>query len=576
MTNTSQKSFPVLISAGILAVLALCFFLFQSISTSSDQPVRVHLVDGTSEFGWIVTQNEQGIALRRKDTQKTVFIKWQDISDEDRVKVRTSQMGQEGQPGLPGTAGPVPLPRMPLCDPALQTVIPREYFGLEAFSQDILNEIHQMGVGIIGLNNINWNYFEPTPPENGQHVYTWEKLDAVAAALSPYGLHLQIICKPNPPPWAANSTKTLKKSEATHIPQKEYWQDWGLFIQALVERYDGDGVDDAPGIRYPVLRIVSISVEIEVMKHFTKNGGSPEIYHELLRIAYQAAKQASCHVLIGRAAFNYGKRGEFGGEPFPDIVAPEVLKNDKKISNAAGYLNASFKQPEIMDLFGVHANHHYSSMPSVAEWLRSNTGGYVSVYSEDTRSNLFALEGEKGWDKGLDQEVMDFIAKPNLPQHTEIKKRFERDQAITVAKKLVCGLAANYSHVIISGSFDWPTYHIKTWRRAGLFEKTNDKTFNPKPGVYAYTLIANTLTGADRKVETLSYSQDLCVFEFTKNGASIYVAWSDVGASFDLPVSPARVTFLPVEPGKTTPKTEIIQTSSITLTDLPVIIQNAQ
>jgi hypothetical protein len=417
----------------------------------------------------------------------------------------------------------------------------------------------RMGVGIVGSNNVNWDRFEPEPPVDGTHTYHWETFDVFARACAKYGFRIQTVTKANSP-WACGK-KNYTTDEGAELPLEEYWGDWGKFINAFVERYDGDGVDDAPGIDYPVLNIVQIANEIEVPIHWTNRGGTPENYHAILRIAKEQGNAASRDVSIARAAFNYWNMGDF-----ETPIGPTLAQDNRIIRHVKRYLDFAFAHPHDMNLFGVHANYHYSSMIPVADWLRSNLKSEVPIYSEDTRSILIQGQNE------LPKAQRDFIDDPDNPAHAEVESRYLQDQAVTVAKKLVCGLAAGMEHVIISAAVDWPTYRIHSWRRCGFFDRQGG-TVNPRPAVYAYKTVTDILTGAKRHVDVLSHTRDLCDFKFMKDGTPVYVAWSGIGTDYKLPFSPAKITVLPTKRGQINPQVGTVKEGHYALDDIPVFIQ---
>ena len=82
------------------------------------------------------------------------------------------------------------------------------------------------------------------------------------------------------------------------------------FLRALVERYDGDGRDDMPGLRYPIKYW-------EVMNEPGMQGknifnlkffyGTPEEYLEILKVSYQTIKQVDPEAIVlmgGMAGMN--------------------------------------------------------------------------------------------------------------------------------------------------------------------------------------------------------------------------------------------------------------------------------
>ncbi|MCD6358460.1 MAG: hypothetical protein J7L90_00630, partial [Dehalococcoidia bacterium] len=64
------------------------------------------------------------------------------------------------------------------------------------------------------------------------------------------------------------------------------------FVSALVERYDGDGIDDMPGLELPI-KYWEVSNEPGMQSGFNSFfNGSPEDYLEILKATYQAVKEA--------------------------------------------------------------------------------------------------------------------------------------------------------------------------------------------------------------------------------------------------------------------------------------------
>ena len=53
--------------------------------------------------------------------------------------------------------------------------------------------------------------------------------------------------------WVTLSTHKVDTLELAPIRLPDDTTGWSLFVQGLVERYDGDGVDDMPGLLWPVV-----------------------------------------------------------------------------------------------------------------------------------------------------------------------------------------------------------------------------------------------------------------------------------------------------------------------------------
>jgi len=64
------------------------------------------------------------------------------------------------------------------------------------------------------------------------------------------------------------------------------------FVCALVERYDGDGKDDMPGLKYPIKHWEASNEPSMQSGHHTFFVGSSEDYLEVLKATYQAVEEA--------------------------------------------------------------------------------------------------------------------------------------------------------------------------------------------------------------------------------------------------------------------------------------------
>jgi hypothetical protein len=96
--------------------------------------------------------------------------------------------------------------------------------------------------------------------------------------------------------------------------------DFSEFVQAFVERYDGDGYQDAPGS--PVVRHWEFFNEPDLSSRWGNYGAN---YAAMLQAAYPAVKRANptAQVLFGGIAFDWFERqgGQFVESFFDDVLA---------------------------------------------------------------------------------------------------------------------------------------------------------------------------------------------------------------------------------------------------------------
>jgi hypothetical protein len=167
----------------------------------------------------------------------------------------------------------------------------------------------EAGVGIV-RTVFDWPSIEP---ESG--VYRWDRFDRVVERLEERGIAILGLLDGSAP-WATSAPSL----------DEPYWQKWpsedlmafGRYVYAVVERYDGDGIADAPGS--PVIRYWEIWNEPN-LAFFWRPQPNAEQYVRLLRLCYQVIKVAhpSAVVVMGGIAGN--------GVSYPPFALAEEERN---------------------------------------------------------------------------------------------------------------------------------------------------------------------------------------------------------------------------------------------------------
>ncbi len=152
----------------------------------------------------------------------------------------------------------------------------------------------EAGVGIV-RTVFDWPSIEPEPG-----VYHWERFDRAVGRLTQGGIAVLGILDGSAP-WATSAPSLDEPG----------WQKWpsadpfafARYVAAVVERYDGDGFDDAPGS--PVIRYWEIWNEPNT-DFFWRPQANADQYVSLLRLSYQTIKMAqpSAVVVLGGIAGN--------------------------------------------------------------------------------------------------------------------------------------------------------------------------------------------------------------------------------------------------------------------------------
>jgi len=302
------------------------------------------------------------------------------------------------------------------------------------------------------------------------------------------------------------------------------------FVTATVERYDGDGVDDMPGLANPI--------------KYWQVGNEPNEqiqsdFAGLQRITYQAIKQAcpDCMVMIG------------GATSFPDNYVANFDANFAPILAELG--------GQYVDVFDFH-------------WYGTATGEYRlrdAATSQDVYDHIRTTLTANGFSPGLPIWITEMGAYSGDPADlpfAALPLQTERQQASDYFKRFIYPLSRGVDKVFPAfGLMEGFKHDDSYFDHTGLIydgEDTGDLGLGVKKlGYYTYKKMTEMLEGADWSTLTTLHdgtdSDHLYLFRVEKactelsrsDGPPIHIAWWDY---FDKPV---------YTPGDTKP---------ITLTDL--------
>ncbi|WP_124681802.1 O-antigen ligase family protein [Candidatus Viridilinea mediisalina] len=132
-------------------------------------------------------------------------------------------------------------------------------------------------------------------------VSAWAKYDRLASLAEEFGIEL-IWRLERPPLWAREYFASrpefiagLERDGHSTGPPDDF-ADYANFVRAVVERYNGDGVNDAPGS--PVVRYFQLWNEPNLKNEWNWQTPRPEDFVELLRVGATAAREANPNVVI--------------------------------------------------------------------------------------------------------------------------------------------------------------------------------------------------------------------------------------------------------------------------------------
>ncbi|MFQ5873591.1 MAG: hypothetical protein ACE5JL_07295, partial [Dehalococcoidia bacterium] len=203
----------------------------------------------------------------------------------------------------------------------------------------------------------NWHLIEPDYDRRYNWTHTDRYVDtaqnygfATVATIWPFNHHDQMVCNSARPAAGGFVFKELPRW--LYLPcNMEAYQ---AFVRAMVERYDGDGMDDYPNLSYPI-KYWEVANEPEMQgPELTFFLGTPEEYAEIVRATYEAVKGADARakVIQGGAAGLLDRRmREFWEAVFsvPGIGDYFDIANVHSISGSPNLF-----VPEFKELLGAH------------------------------------------------------------------------------------------------------------------------------------------------------------------------------------------------------------------------------
>jgi len=336
-------------------------------------------------------------------------------------------------------------------------------------------------------------------------------------------------------------------------PAPEHLEKYKDFVRQIVERYDGDGLSDAPFVN-ETKNIKYWQIENEPGKKPDEGSvfwnGNAADYADLFLSAYNAIKEADSGAKVSLSGFHNGAITYYvDGNSF-------LLEVLRIISER----NGDF------DIFDYHFYEDYKKFSKINNIIRSR----LSVYSKFKDKPVWVTE------TNVNKNQMD----PNYS--TEEYNRF-------VAKDIVKRFSVMFKDAIKKAFwFKFSDNNDATWNipmKPEDFIKFRGLTKNdltPKPAYYTYKLLIKKIEGKEQ-VRKIAKGTNVWVFKFGIKNTAVYVMWYDdlLGGSKEvqvaLPWENVLITYVIAEPGVTEPVTEIKSTQDgalqITLEDSPIFVE---
>ena len=401
-------------------------------------------------------------------------------------------------------------------------------------------------------------------------------------------------------------------------PDDDHWQDWIDYVKAIVERYDGDGVNDMVGLVKPV-RFYILPQEV----CYAGNGGGDaddadgigfwddNMQHliKVHKVTYEAihdADPSGNSKLVGSGAWFLDLYSDF--PDYPDIEGPTVQARLNGQNLFGSTFQKGFDSIKVLlqgladtsdgkkcDYIGWHPHTGWKSTDQSFKFVKSYAPGYPIFVDDMWCAMLTSWDGlffilKDGYCQfiGGDSIEGDFptssiTSYQNLfngldSGDTLVTNWYNAKTAREAVKCFATAFGEGAERVDFSMSNDINPDNIllysasQPYRYTGMVER-KDNNYAPKPVMYTMRLLVDMLYDFT-SVEKINVSSEprTRVYKFNRlRGTSCYVCWSETGWNTETPEIPNGETLtIPVvsdtltlshivtQPGVTQPSTEEI------------------
>lgn len=461
------------------------------------------------------------------------------------------------------------------------------------------------GASLAKLNDVRWGDIAPAPPVAGDPGYQWNaapaRLDDRIRAYTQAGFEPLVELRARNE-WGQVVFPTVS-GVASARPKPEYevaYRDW---VRDTVERYDGDGVDDMPGLVRPV-RTWEFESEAQhfVFWQGVTNASWTADYLATLRLAAAGVRAADPAARIVLAGLGGGDIFDF--YPSSDDLRAAVGSVDPALREAVCggilFVQQIIQARDAYDIIEFHALSDYTGVVGETGWIAGLLDAFglppTEVWAGDATSApaltgdpralavnlLYPADGE---------ELFRLLDTADDPQHGLVEAWYRAEQARLAVKKFAVAAELGLGAMMLGLEQDWwwarvPLLAQRDFAYQGLVEPLQPfQVPGPRPVARSLRLVTDTL-GAYSAVERLALAPlgggpngvRVHAYRFTVLAGAAYLLWIDDGVAqnpwqtageVDLAVpvgsASARVTGMITHRDQTEPPRQTVPTSAGTL-----------
>lgn len=376
---------------------------------------------------------------------------------------------------------------------------PQEVTRMFSETREPYRHVQDIGVQWMRLtSDIYWSKVQPTREyvENG--LYDWFLFD-ILYGRAPSGVHTL---------GTISVGKERIKNNTWEFINGDVEEKYLEFVRKVVDRYDGDGINDAAGLKNP---IKYWQIENEPAVYYGPRFDWKGFSH-LVEITYKAIKEKDPEARIALG----GLAGGNAVNNFNDPYYPVFLKQLKDFYFP---LLKNLRNNNVhLDVFDIHYYSGSLSWPSY-KW-EDNWKGMKDIY------NIIRKYLDENGYKNTEIWITETA--------TMEKINGEKAQASSLVKRYVYPLSFGVKKIfwwnLVEGEFP-----LEVDKPANHFGLIYDGIGKDDPGYdakklsyYTYKKIVEVLEGSDwDNIETIQEKGGIYVYKFIKQGKSIWVAWNE-------------------------------------------------
>jgi len=505
-----------------------------------------------------------------------------------------------------------------------------DYARVKGFAgiKDPASLFAQTGANWVKWPAVMWQAIQPK--ENGP--YQWGLNDQVVRNYQEHGFEmlLEITCNAN---WAVEEIRRSGGVTGPFIarpPKEGYWDDYAAFVTAVVERYDGDGIDDMPGLLRPITHF-EIESEAQHEGYWQVPEGKDAVveYGQLLKTAYAAAHQANPHVVVILSGINFGDIFGDGKERtyeellnFIDrqfLATTSQNPGDKKSwkfwRSSLDFIYRTLAMSAYYDAVEFHYNQDYRAAGPTMKFIRgvmAQHGPVKPIWAGDALiANSYVMASPVALSHPfphLGNALVDAMDHPQDPYHDRVWAWHLTEQASNMVKKVVLALDTGMEGIMSANEVDWPEYKgiSSNWRYAGFYGVKRPELpgipLGKRPVFHTHKLLVETLGLAPKEIKRLNIINDHNLFVYkivTEKDQELYAAWYEDPAAeralkgvrnlkefFDvkkaainidlssvIATDTVKVTDIITEHGQSEPVIKTAKTDQMKISSVPVLIE---